>query len=177
MQMDLFKNKYRIPPARLQAWNYANEGLYFVTICTLDKENFLGEIVEGEIYLSEIGKIAEEEWLNTKEFRKDMNLRLEEYVIMPNHIHGIISIGENIFNEIEDEQLYQNTFIPQSKNLSSVIRGYKSSVTIYARHHEIPFGWQTRFYDHIIRSADSHLRIADYILNNVSQWKEDSLYK
>lgn len=175
--MNLFNNKYRISSARLQTWNYANEGLYFVTICTAGKEYFFGNIIDGEMYLSEIGEFAKKVWLQIPQLRKDMNLELMEYVVMPNHIHGVISIGENSFNtNTLCGEMYQNEFVPQSKNLSSILRGYKSSVTAYACKQEISFAWQARFYDRIIRSTDEYQRIANYIICNISNWKEDSLF-
>ena len=95
----LFKNKYRIASARLQNWNYANEGMYFVTICTKNRENYFGNIDSKGIFNpTEIGKIAYSEWFNAIDIRPDMNLILGEFVVMPNHIHGIIIIGENDFN-------------------------------------------------------------------------------
>ncbi|MFA6102359.1 MAG: hypothetical protein WCV67_10855 [Victivallaceae bacterium] len=137
---ELFQNKYRIPSVRLQTWNYANAGMYFVTICTQNRKGYFGEIVNGEIQLSEIGKIAETEWIKTVDMRPDMNLELGEFVVMNNHFHGIIIIGENQYNLPSDTQrrdamhrVSTNHFAAQSKNLASIIRGYKSAVTIYAR--------------------------------------------
>ncbi len=97
----LFNNKYRIPSARLQHWNYANEGMYFITICTKNRKNYFGEIVSAEtrclasLQPTEIGQIAHSEWYKTIELRPDSNLELGEFVVMPNHIHGIIIIGKN----------------------------------------------------------------------------------
>ncbi|MEO7990541.1 MAG: transposase, partial [Chryseolinea sp.] len=70
-----------------------------------------------------------------------------------------------------------NQFAPQSKNLASIIRGYKSAVTTYARKNNIPFNWQSRFHDHIIRSADEYYRISNYIVNNPAQWQKDKFFK
>jgi len=107
---DLFKNKYRISSARSQSWNYADNGLYFITICTKDRECFFGDVVETrcfaslsdmpeyEMQLNDLGKKVKLEWLKTIELRPDMNLELAEYVVMPNHFHGIIFIGENKHN-------------------------------------------------------------------------------
>lgn len=186
----LFNNKYRIPSARLQNWNYANEAMYFVTICTQNRGNYFGEIVDTILQPTEIGKIAHSEWHNSIEMRPDMNLELGEFVIMPNHIHGIIIIGENQYNSERHERRvamhcvstttndteYKNQFAPQSKNLSSIIRGYKSAVTTYARKNEIEFDWQPRFHDHIIRSMDDYHRISNYIINNPAKWQEDKFY-
>ena len=105
---ELFNNKYRIPSARLQNWNYADEAMYFVTICTKKRLHYFGEIVveakgiastsvkgrqQPKLQPTAIGKIAHAEWFKSIELRPDMNLELGEFVIMPNHIHGIIIIG------------------------------------------------------------------------------------
>jgi hypothetical protein len=71
---------------------------------------------------------------------------------------------------------YKNQFAPQSKNLSSIIRGYKSAVTTYARKNRIEFDWQPRFHDHIIRSIDDYHRISNYIINNPAKWEDDKFY-
>ena len=83
----LFNNKYRVPTARLQNWNYANEAMYFITICTKNKENYFGKIVlETQCIASlrptEIGLMAHSEWYKTIELRPDMNLELGEFVVM-----------------------------------------------------------------------------------------------
>ena len=71
---------------------------------------------------------------------------------------------------------YKNRFAPQSKNLSSIIRGYKSAVTTFARKKGIIFDWQPRFHEHIIRSMEEYYRISNYILNNPAQWQNDTFY-
>ncbi len=345
----LFNNKYRIPTARLQNWNYANEAMYFVTICTKNRVNYFGEIVNGFdangidtngidangrdangrdamhcvstvgaiLKPTEIGKIAFEEWYKSIELRRDMNLEMGEFVVMPNHIHGIIIIGRNKYNTENEKALhinanntdandidangicangidangrdamhcvstdgggnqnmvgglnglgangidangrdamhcvctdgggnqnmvggvnglgangidangidangrdamhcvstggggnqnmvggvngidangidangrdamhcvstvgYKNQFGPQLKNLASIIRGYKSAVTTYARKHGIEFDWQPRFHDHVIRTIDDYYKISNYIVNNPSKWQEDKFY-
>jgi len=125
-----------------------------------------------------------------------MNLELAEFVVMPNHFHGIIMIGENKYNRGGDDERggerdgrgamhrasatpikSANKFGPQSKNLASIVRGYKSAVTTHARKNNIAFDWQPRFHDHIIRSMDEYHRVANYILNNPNQWGADKFYK
>jgi len=96
---DKFKNRYRIESARLRHWDYGWNAAYFVTICTRNRECFFGAVVNGEMQLSETGKIAESEWLKTPEIRLDMNIVLDAFVVMPNHFHGVIIIGENEFNK------------------------------------------------------------------------------
>jgi REP element-mobilizing transposase RayT len=127
--------------------------------------------------LSEIGKIVEIEWLKTIDLRPDMNLTLGEYAIMPNHFHCIIVIGKNQYNTHMTQQRQQpNKFGPQSKNLASLIRGFKIGVTTNAKKIHAVFAWQTRFYDHIIRDIEEYERIADYILNNPVHWQNDEFY-
>jgi REP element-mobilizing transposase RayT len=98
---------------------------------------------------------------------------------MPNHFHGIIFIGENQYNANIKEYLADrsiNKFGPQSKNLASVIRGFKSAVTTYARKNKILFDWQSRFHDHIVRSEAEYYRIAEYITDNPANWSKDEFY-
>jgi REP element-mobilizing transposase RayT len=126
-----------------------------------------------------------------------MNLELDEFVVMPNHFHGIIVIGNNQYNSSQpewaqcrdamhgvstngsdiDNDTNANKFAPQRKNLASIIRGFKSSVTIQAKRMGIyDFAWQTRFHDHIIRDNDEFVRISNYILHNPATWQQDKFY-
>lgn len=68
-----FNKKYRIESARMQNWDYANEGAYFITICTKDRVHYFGEIVNGEMQLNELGNIVQSEWVRTPQLRPDMN--------------------------------------------------------------------------------------------------------
>ena len=92
---DKYKNKYRIPSTRLQNWDYGWEAIYFVTICTKDRIHYFGEIDNGEMKLSPIGAIADVLWYELKNHFD--NIELDAFVVMPNHIHGIIAInnGDN----------------------------------------------------------------------------------
>lgn len=150
--------------------------MYFITICTKNRKNYFAEIISLQTHLTEIGQIAHSEWHKTNELRPDMNLELGEFVVMPNHIHGIVIIGTNEYNSGDTNTEYKNQFAPQSKNLSSIIRGYKSAVTTYARKNNIEFEWQTRFHDHIIRTMDDYHRISNYIINNPAKLNADKFY-
>lgn len=194
--MKKFKNKYRILSARLQNWDYGAAALYFITICTQNRECWFGDIRYGHMQLSEIGKIVESEWVKTFEIRNDMNLWQGKFVVMPNHFHAIIGIGENQYNtqhgtECRDAMhristtnhtttttgnTKKNQFGSQSKNLASIIRGFKSAVTMGARNIVPEFQWQSRFYDHIIRNDNAHNRISEYIINNPEKWNNDTFY-
>ena len=81
---DKFQNKYRISSARLQNWDYRWNAPYFVTICTKGRQHYFGEIVDGIMQLSDIGKIVESEWVKSPDIRPDMNLELGEFVVRPN---------------------------------------------------------------------------------------------
>lgn len=180
--MDRYKNKYRISSTRLQTWNYANEGAYFITICTKNREHFFGEIIEGKMILNEIGRLTEIEWAKTIEIRQDMNLELGAFVVMPNHFHAIVIIKENEFNNSNNNDGMsnkpQNQFGPQSKNLDAIIRGFKSAVTAQARKlGNSEFAWQTLYHDHIIRNNQSFENIQNYILNNPEKWDKDNFNK
>jgi len=177
---------YRIPSARLQSWDYGNSGLYFITICTKNREHYFGKILNGEMHLSEIGKIVKSEWTKTFDMRPDMNLKIDEYVVMPNHFHAIIMISDNRYNTgdgngtdtdaMRGTDSKTNQFGPQSKNLASVIRGFKIGVTTNARKINPDFAWQPRFHNHIIRNNVSLEKIRNYIINNPTRWKADEFH-
>jgi putative transposase len=170
--MEKFKNKYRISSSRAQWWDYKRSAAYFITVCTRYRDHFFGQIINDEMHLSEIGKIVESEWLNTPQTRPDMNLILGPFVIMPDHFHAIIEIGDNAFNRkhCRDAMHRVSTitsannacFAPQSKNLSSIMRGFKSTVTVQSRILNPSFAWQPRYHDRIIRDQKSYDDLAIY---------------
>ncbi len=90
--MTLYKNKYRMESARLPGWDYASPGAYFVTICTKNRECLFGEIVNGKMILSDCGKMAQINWQNVPDHFD--NIALDEFVLMPNHIHGILGVND-----------------------------------------------------------------------------------
>ena len=176
MSDNKFQNKYRIPSARA-TWHDYNGGTYFVTICTHGREHYFGEIAidnngEPKMNLSEIGNIADECWRSIPQHFPHVQVPL--WIVMPNHIHGILIINSPVETQ-NFASLQSNKFCPQSKNLASVIRGFKIGVTKYARENNIPFAWQTRFHDRIVRNTDELNRIAEYIENNVAKWAFDEL--
>ncbi len=88
--MEKFNNKYRIPSARLQSWDYGADGAYFITICTQNRRHLFGKVVNGEMQLNELGKLAEKYWLEIPNHFSF--IELGNFVIMPNHTHGILII-------------------------------------------------------------------------------------
>ena len=180
---DKFKNKYRVSSIRLPHWDYGWNAAYFITICTLNRTCFLGDIRDGMMRLSDIGKIVRFEWTQTPVLRPDMNLELGEFVVMPNHFHAILITGENEFNQnLVDEaakhgdSTQANQFAPQCKNLGSIMRGFKSAVTKKARSIRVDFAWQSRFYEHIIRNEHTFRNKVNYIRNNPNEWEKDQYY-
>jgi REP element-mobilizing transposase RayT len=89
-----FQNKYRIPSARLQTWDYANNGAYFITICTQNREHFFGNIKNGIMQLSEIGKLAAQFWHEIPNHFP--MVELGNFVVMPNHVHGILIMNHPV---------------------------------------------------------------------------------
>ncbi len=185
--MNKYNDKYRIDSARLKNWDYSWKGLYFVTINTQNHLNYFGEIIESQMVFSDIGNYVHEQWQKTAGIRPDMNLILDEFQVMPNHFHGIIGIGRNQFNKYENHRLTfseiqnidfseistQKQIGPQSKNLGSVIRGFKSSVTSFTRKNKLLFDWHPRFHDSLIRNELSLNKVRWYIRNNVKNWHRD----
>jgi putative transposase len=90
---------------------------------------------------------------------------------MPNHVHGVI-----VINKPTSTDGGPNRFGPQSQNLASIVRGFKIGVTKYAREHQIPFAWQARYYDNIVRSTADYERISHYIVANPANWGKDKFY-
>ena len=159
-------------PTRLKYYDYSNSGYYFVTICTHNKHKILCEIVgEGldpaKIQLSLFGKIAEHELLNIE--KHYTNIKIDKYVIMPNHIHLILIITERI-----------NPFPTIRYDVSNVIGKYKAAVTRNVgnafMHSERLKIWQTSFHDHIIRDEKDYLKIWNYIDTNPQKWEEDCFF-
>jgi REP element-mobilizing transposase RayT len=169
-KVGLFKDKYRIESTRLKEWDYSSPGYYFVTMCTQNRECAFGEIVNGQMQLSSIGKIVAEEWQKTEQIRE--NIELDEWIIMPNHIHAIVVIEDDKKNNVET---HCNASLQINKNnLSYIIRGFKSSATKRIRTSgHTDFSWQSRFYDHVIRNENSLEQIREYIHNNALKWDTD----
>ena len=175
MSDNKFKGTYRIPSARAQ-WHDYEGGEYFVTICTQNREHFFGEIVNGEMRLSEVGKMAEKCIQEVHNHFSNADVPL--YVVMPNHVHIIIIIDRpnvETQNVVSLQCDVRQGFGPQSQNLSSIVRGIKIGTSVYAHRNNLPFAWQARFHDRIIRNQEEMNRIAEYIENNVAQWEFDRM--
>jgi len=179
--MDKFKGKYRVPSARWPAWDYGRNAAYFVTICTADRAPYFGAIAAGQMVLTPVGHAAWDCWHQIPAHFPFVVF--DEFVVMPNHVHGIVVIdkpdgGAAIVETQNFASLpsQHNRFGPQSQNLASIVRGFKIGVTKFARQHNIPFGWQARYHDHVIRNAGEHERIRRYIVENPQKWAADTFH-
>ena len=138
---------------RLKCYDYSNPGSYFITICIQNRIEILGKIHDNQIKLSKEGIIVQTNIENIEKVFKD--IKIDEYIIMPNHIHMIISNG------------YKNTI-----NLSKLIQQYKGMVT-----KQIGYSiWQKSYYEHIIRNDQEYYKIKEYIQNNIINWKQDKYF-
>ena len=173
---------------RLKGWDYSSPHYYFITICTKDRQCLLGEITNGIITLNAGGEMLNEEWRNIPS-RFDF-LELDEYIIMPNHVHVILHIicrGEPCVRpgpaiHPEDQRNYK---VPpkgtESRSLGRVIQAYKSKTTCrYIQQmknlHWPEFQkrlWQRNFFEHIVRSERELWQIRQYIFGNPANWSND----
>lgn len=180
-------------------WHDYKGGEYFVTICTKDRVHFFGEVYGGEMRMTSIGKMLKQEIEKTEKIRGG-EVSIPLYVIMPNLVHLIVVVscrdashasgsgakmdacdaslqGQGQETDRMDRIQQGQEFGPQTKNLGSVIRGIKSAVTRFANENNIPFAWQSRYHDHIVRNQDEMNRIAEYIETNPIRWESDCFYR
>jgi REP element-mobilizing transposase RayT len=169
--MDEFDSKYHRRSIRLKGYDYSQEGTYFITICTYKKQNIFGEIVNKTMKLNEYGEIANKYWNDIPIHYP--NVQLDEYVIMPNHVHGILIVGA--YNYTPQQQNEKNVFRSPSKTIGAIVRGYKIGVTTWFYKNTTIYNvWQRNFYEHIIRDIDDLSRIRKYIKDNPQNWKSDA---
>ena len=188
MSQGKFQNKYRISSIRAQWWDYGWNGAYFITICTQDREHYFGEIQNDKMVLSEVGIIADILWHQIPIHHK--NVELGDFVVMPNHIHGILIIDKQSDNiDVDNVETGHALSLPPLSSLpkpgsqrfqnigkntiSSIVGSYKSAVTKHANRLGYPHQWQKLFYDNIIRNNNDYQRISDYIVSNPENWAKD----
>jgi putative transposase len=174
---------------RLKGYDYAAPGAYFVTICAWQRGLLLGTILDGVVHLSEIGKIVAEEWQQTAVIRAE--IRLDEWVVMPNHMHGVLWIVDEspkfedgngtkigIDNDASDTDGAHGRAPLQRKprSLGSLVAGFKSAATTRSNAWRASPGvpiWQRGFYDHVVRNERELNAIRRYIRENPLKWAQD----
>ncbi len=181
---------------RLKGYDYSQAGLYFITICCQDRICRFGHIENGKMVLNHWGQIAHNEWAKTPEIRP--NVELGEFIIMPNHIHGIIRLSTAGRGELhspllhspdpsgecktsDDSGVCKTPLRSPSQTVGAIVRGYKSSVTKQINMmglFDTPIQiWHRNYWEHIIRDEQSYQRISNYIINNPRKWDNDKFYK
>jgi REP element-mobilizing transposase RayT len=201
--MTKYQNKYRIESNRAYWWNYGWNGAYFITICTQNREHFFGEIIDNEMHLSPLGAIVDVLWHEIP--NRNKNIELGDYIVMPNHIHGILILDKPDFNQQnyslnttgandktkqdlqvkdvacndstnDENSNFYSSISPKSNTISTIIRSFKSAVTKHANRMNLENGWQTNFHDQLIRNNKDYQKISDYIVQNPKNWKMDTFY-
>jgi putative transposase len=184
---------------RLKGYDYTQPGAYFITICTYQRMHIFGETVNGEMKLSPLGEIARQEWFRSAEIREEIRLFEDEFIVMPNHLHGIVwiveSVGANgvrpnmeegarrapssmasqpMRPNVPDQDAHRATLRRSPRSLGSFIAGFKAAITSRAGQELNVTGiWQRNYYDHIIRNDWELHNIRGYILKNPLNWQLD----
>ena len=175
---------------RLQGYDYSQAGAYFITLCTRNQESLFGDIVDGEMRLNAAGLIVAEswKWLATQ-YR---HVELDEWVIMPNHLHGIIVITDDSSQTAHTSNTAstppinpirrggsRTALLPQRKPIGGLIGAFKTVSTKRINEYRATMGaglWQRNYYEHIIRNESDLNSIREYMQNNPMQWEMDSLF-
>lgn len=190
---DRFSEKFKVSSVRNKDWDYSSPGKYHITICAVHHNNFFGKIINGEMVLSKMGVIARNELLKTFEIRK--NIRLDEYVVMPSHVHILMEIIKtahlccknmeldcrdsgldcrNVWLDCRDAMRGVSTKIQRSKQtIPLMVQQYKAAVTRLINPKTVFFAWQDRYYDEIIKDEKHYWAVKNYIKNNVKSWSKD----
>jgi putative transposase len=166
---------------RLKGYDYTQAGSYFITICTQDRRCLFGEVVNGRMRLNDAGEIVRDEWFRTAALRPHVRLDDDEFVAMPNHIHGIVRIVGDVDVRHHTEERRRRALVerfgkPVPGSVPTIVRAFKSASTrgINALR-DTPGGvvWQRNYYEHVIRDEDALHRIRRYIIANPARWTFD----
>ncbi len=169
---------------RLRDYDYSQSGAYFVTICSWSRECLFGDVVNGEMRLNESGEMVIRTWEDLPNHYG--NVTLDEFIIMPNHVHGIVilfsgDVGAGLKPAHSDADMDSNRAglkpAPTKQHgLSEIVRAFKTysarRINEIRNTPSLPV-WQRNYYEHIIRNEDELNRIQEYIINNPLQWAED----
>ncbi len=170
---------------RLRDYDYSTAGAYFVTICTFERECLLGDVVNGEMRLNGMGQIVQDEWLRTAEMRN--NIVLDEFIVMPNHFHGIIHIRDTVGAHCMRPDHNERTDVNRahvgaplrrrkSGSIGSIVAGFKSAVTKRINQLRDNLNapvWQRNYYERVIRDDHELQTVQQYVVDNPVKWQED----
>ncbi len=181
--MPFHKSKRRKNSLRLQGWDYSRPGAYFVTVNVKGRVCFFGKVKDEQVVLSDVGKMADSELFKLPEHFP--YLYIDEYIVMPNHIHAILFIMQNVLSIRRDVHMnvptsdpnkseYHQKISPKNGSVSVVIRTYKAAVKTWCNINGYgDFDWQARFNDRVIRSNEEVKKIRQYIIDNPKNWDGD----
>ncbi len=167
-------------PIRLRQYDYSQTGAYFITVCTYNRNCLFGKIINGRIELNDAAKVVNQCWLEIPNHFLD--IQVDEFVIMPNHLHGIImKVGARFIvpNDLgfdkSNPYIDNNPMMTSLFTLGKIIRAFKARTShiIRTTTNLSHFKWQRNYYEHIIRNEDELNRIREYIINNPLQWEYD----
>jgi len=153
---------------RLQGYDYSQAGMYFVTLCTRNRECLFGEIVDETMRLNPVGQIVADSWAWLAQ--RYEHVELDEWVVMPNHLHGIVVINDHCKG---------GSRTAPTKPIGRLIGAYKTVSTKQANTFRQTPGlllWQRNYWERIVRDAAELLSIQEYICNNPAQWAQDKLH-
>jgi len=166
---------------RLDGYNYSHPGIYLITVCTFHREEIFGSVINDEIVLSPLGRIVRNEWFHSVEIHKEIQLFKTEFVIMPNHLHGIVWLmGGEVFPLDVRFSSWPNS--PASVNrtqrpLGSFMESFKACVSDRANRELNIFNiWEGNYFENIIRNETQLEQTRVYIHTNPRRWQEDKLH-
>ena len=168
-------DKHHRRSIRLHGYDYTQAGAYFVTVTTRDKQCLFGDVVEEEIRLSEFGKVVWKSWHEIPEHLS--GVRMDEFVVMPNHVHGILLIPDNRRGTACRAPTPERFGRPVSGSLPTIVRSFKSVSTKRINRIRSTPGtpvWQRNYYERVIRSEAELDRVRQYIVYNPAKWPEDA---
>ncbi len=181
MMADLENKKYPVRKRnRLREWDYSTPHWYYVTICAQNHREWFGEIIEGKMILNEYGLMVQKRWLWLKEHYEYVDL--DEFIVMPNHFHGILIIGGSGRDLTKNNEQHTKRTSPdlslhklvKIKPLSELIGVFKTTSSKLIHQNGLSnFSWQRSYYDHIIRNEGSLDNIRLYIRENSLSWETD----
>ena len=177
--------KHKRKSIRLKGYDYSQPGMYFITVAVKNRKCVLGKIVNNEMILSELGKIVQSEWLNIP--TRFTNVQLDEFIVMPNHLHGIINVGATLAVTQNDNAVTQNdmnrekTGASPAPTLGDIVGAFK----LLTVNHWLEFinknnlnisckFWQRNYYEEIIRNKVALQNIRQYIKDNPLKWNENT---
>lgn len=168
--------KHHRRSVRLPAYDYTQPGAYFLTVVTHQRQCLFGEIVDAQVLVSGLGEAVKQQWLRSTQIRRE--IQLDAFVIMPNHIHGIviIDVGAHGRAPLPRAPLRPAPLHRSPRSIGSFVAGFKSAATKHINEMRGTPGlpvWQRNYYEHVIRNDEELSRIRQYIVDNPAQWGED----